>query len=241
MEKIFKGKIGNYEIRETKTGDYTIWSEKFDETCHSLQGAYAETVHTYLNGCNIPERINNMDELNLFETGFGIGLGLQVVLDFLKKNNIKAQINYLSVELDIDLIEWRKKNIDPSTPLFDILNGFKLYNKNKLTYLSYNSNGNSFTILIGDALETIPLAKEQQLIPQINTIFQDAFSPQKNPTLWTIEWFKLLTEFSSKKSLLSTYSAASQIKRNLIECGWEIKTLPGYGTKKSMTQSYLPS
>ncbi|ATH07908.1 hypothetical protein BIY24_08080 [Halobacteriovorax marinus] len=73
-------------------------------------------------------------------------------------------------------------------------------------------------------------------------IYQDAFSPKKNPSLWTKEWFTELKEHSDERCILSTYSAAMGVRKALMEANWNVFRREGYGEKRSTTiaRSDLP-
>ena len=63
-------------------------------------------------------------------------------------------------------------------------------------------------------------------------IWQDAFSPKNNPKLWSDKWFQKLSEFSSEKVILVTYSVARVVKDALVEGGWDFKKCKGSGAKR---------
>ena len=66
-----------------------LFSEAFNEACHSLDGAWDETLFNYLHGCDVPEKAQQKGEetLSVLEVGFGQGVGLQVVADFYQKQD----------------------------------------------------------------------------------------------------------------------------------------------------------
>ena len=94
-------------------------------------------------------------------------------------------------------------------------------------------------IIVGDARKTIPWAIRENLLPKFQAIYHDPFSPQKNRSLWTVEWFKLLKEISSQDVIISTYSASSAIRKSMIAAGLIIKEQTGFGNKRSSTQAFL--
>lgn len=234
----FKGSLGNYKIIETEDKTKTLWSEYFDEACHNLKGAYEETIYNYILGCEIPEQIASHQDLHILDVGFGVGVGLLAVIDEIRKFDGKKSekmITYTSIELDEGLFSWSMNNTLPFV---------KLTRKNidsEHFYIGEYPIKDKFslkiTIFIGDGRLTLPTARKR--LPAMSAIFQDAFSPKKNPTLWSVEWFSFLKEISRNDVRLSTYSSSVSIRKSLLKAGWQIVNAKGFGQKRTMTKASL--
>jgi tRNA U34 5-methylaminomethyl-2-thiouridine-forming methyltransferase MnmC len=231
----FKGKLGLYKIIETEDQTKTLWSEFFNEACHNLSGAYQETLYNYIQGCNINEQINQDIDVHVFDVGFGPGLGLTAYVDAIKKMTVTQgkKRTYTSIELDEDLFLWSIKNNFPEY----------VFSKKDNYYSSIFNLGSDnqlqVTIFIGDGRLTMPYANKQKILPKFTAIFQDAFSPKKNPSLWTVEWFECLKQLSTNEVFLSTYSASVSVRKSMIKAGWKIKSEKGFGQKRTMTKARL--
>jgi tRNA U34 5-methylaminomethyl-2-thiouridine-forming methyltransferase MnmC len=234
----FTGKLGLYKIIETEDKSKTLWSEYFDQTCHNLLGAYNETLYNYIHGCQIPEQISSGNNVYILDVGFGLGVGLLAFIDEIKKHqNISAQkFSYVSIELDEDLFLWSVKNNFPDYFFTKQDNYYscelKIGQHSNLSILS-------MIIFIGDGRDTLPTAFDQNLLPKFTAIFQDAFSPNKNRALWTVEWFDKLKEFSDCEVYMSTYSSSVSIRKSMIKAGWKIENTKGFGQKRTMTKARL--
>ena len=66
-------------------------------------------------------------------------------------------------------------------------------------------------------------------------IYFDAFSPRKQPEIWTKENFYKLYECLNKNGILSTYSAKGELKRNLKGAGFRVLAVPGPIGKREIT------
>jgi tRNA U34 5-methylaminomethyl-2-thiouridine-forming methyltransferase MnmC len=86
---------------------------------------------------------------------------------------------------------------------------------------------------------TLPLAQKNELLVPFDAIFQDAFSPKKNPTLWSVEWFSFLKSASRQNVQLSTYSSSISIRKSLLAAGWSIENARGFALKRTMTKANL--
>ncbi len=196
----------------TEDGSYTLYSETYDENCHSTAGALGETKNYFIDEIGLAQAVSNSIHINVFETGFGLGLNFLETIKLFKDS--PCQLHYVSTEIDKELVDWFFKNHD----------------ENKASNITYE-------ILVGDARETLPQWKEKNRDKRFDYIFQDAFSPKKNPTLWEKEWFELLGSVS-KGTTLITYSASHNVRKALAESGWKIENIKGYGQKRSATKAF---
>lgn len=220
-------KLKNYKKIITDDDSTTYFSKLYGETCHSTAGAASETRTHYIEGCSITQKLNTQDTINIFEVGFGTGLGFTQTLDSVK--GLKKHFTFVSTEIDTDFIEGMLEQM-----------GFNINKKetNKLTYYSVYEEYYSLIILAGDARETI------KKLPSIfnekfHAVYQDAFSPKRNAILWTKEWFDDLRKICSEDAILSTYSASSSIRKSLIAAGWTVFNGVEFGKKRSSTRAKL--
>jgi tRNA U34 5-methylaminomethyl-2-thiouridine-forming methyltransferase MnmC len=87
---------------------------------------------------------------------------------------------------------------------------------------------------------TLHLAQLQtfNFIDKYDLIYFDAFAPGKQPDMWTLEIFKKLFDVLNPGGLLTTYCAKGQVKRNLKQAGFTVKTFPGPPGKREMTVAF---
>lgn len=230
----FKGNLGNYKIILTEDNTQTIWSEYFNEACHNLSGAYEETLHNYIAGCEIPELLKKNKEVAILDVGFGVGIGLKALIDQVKKTDTQwLSLNYYSIELDEEFLLWSLKTTLPE---------LTLYRKEPFIYQGEwkeNNKSINIQIYVGDGRLTLPRANHLNFIKPLDAIFQDAFSPRKNPALWSVEWFTFLKSISKPTVNLSTYSSSISIRKSLLAAHWTISEAPGFALKKFMTKAKL--
>jgi tRNA U34 5-methylaminomethyl-2-thiouridine-forming methyltransferase MnmC len=204
-----------YDEVITEDGSVTFFSHQFGEACHSTSGAHAETLLHYIEGCHIREKAQK-ESLTILEVGFGLGMGLLTTYEETK--NLPAKIFFLSLEIDPELVKWFHETYQ-AHPLF-------------------HDPKFSFHVIVGDARKKLPEYLSQNPVTW-NAIYQDAFSPKKNPVLWTREWFTLLREHSAPDVLLSTYSASSSIRKSLAEAEWKLYPGEKFGPKRTSTRARL--
>lgn len=223
----FSTKFCDYELIQTEDESWAIYSEFYQENSHSIAGAKSETLHNFINGCKLNNKLNENDEVRLLEVGFGIGNGFATTYEFWKSNITKAKLlQFDSLEIDPELVEYAMEQ----GPYAEDLKGFHRNDKYNWS-LEEDGRRIELNIIAGDARDTInSLPKDYYHI-----VYQDAYSPSKNRELWTFEWFKLLYQSSLQGCLMGTYSASARIRKAMAEAGWQVYDQKGFKNKRSMT------
>lgn len=212
-----------HSLVTTEDGSVTLFSEAFQEACHSTSGAKTETILHYIEGCKILAKAEIHDPLIILEVGFGLGIGF---LTTLEKMPAGKNWHFISMELDRDLLQW----FSDQHPELNL--------KWKGNLLETTRDNFKLTIIQGDARITIPEYLKNHPI-KVHAIYQDAFSPKRNPALWTKEWFTLLKTYSHPDVTLSTYSASGSIRKSLHETGWGVQKGEKFGPKRTSTRAVL--
>lgn len=213
----------HHSFVQTEDGSYTLFSDKFQEACHSTTGAKSETILHYVSGCKVVEKVQRLGSINILEVGFGLGVGFLTTLENLPS---RTSMHFVSMELDVDLLNW----FQTEHPELDLK-----WQNNLLV-----SRGENYTLEIISGNARLELPKFMAHNPyRFHAIYQDAFSPKKNPSLWTKEWFSLLKSISQDEVILSTYSASTSIRKSLHEAGWKIQHGEKFGPKRTSTRASL--
>lgn len=218
-----KNKESTFDLIHTDDGCTSFHSKIYNENGHSSAGARTETVTHYIQGCDLYDRCSH--SISIFEVGFGIGVGFQTTVEELGTDK---HINFVSVEIDESLIKFAKTKDFFKELKSEIKDGQKIYSLCK-------GDINLF-IFVGDARTSVKYIRNHF---KFNAIFQDAFSPKRNPILWTYQWFNELKEMSEKDCIMSTYSSSSSIRKAMIKAGWAVKKGVKFGNKRSSTRAYL--
>jgi len=207
-------------------GTHTLFSEEFSEPYHSTKdGALHESLEKHVKpALNLKKGFSS---LTILDICFGLGYNSFATLYYLKKYRLKTKIHILSPEFDEALIHSLKK-FDYPEEFNQIQEIIHQVSQN----LYYEDEQFKIEILLGDARESVPKIKEK-----IDIIYQDAFSPAKNPLLWTREFFSDLLSISQKDVLLTTYSTASATRLGLYENGFFIFIHYGEKTRYSTIAS----
>ena len=201
------------EIKPIRTGDgsFTIFSEKYDEHFHNpREGALSESLYKHV----IPAitHLKEAQEINILDICFGIGFNTLATLKYIKEIGFKGKVNIYSPELDGGLIK-SLKDLPYTQDLLEFLPA--IYEISKTN--RYNKENLSIEVFIGDAVEYVKTFQDK-----FDIIYQDAFSSQKNPELWSEEFFNSLFRAMRKGGVLTTYSQAKGVRKKLESAGFSL-------------------
>ena len=62
---------------------------------------------------------------------------------------------------------------------------------------------------------------------KIDLVYFDAFAPDDQPELWTVNIFQTIYSWLSLHGQLVTYSAKGEVRRALVQAGFTVKKMPG--------------
>ncbi len=215
-------------LKTTGDGSHTLYVPELNENYHSYHGAYAEAVHVFIE-TGLQSACKHFEKVNVFEVGFGTGLNATLAYEFASKN--KMPVSYIGIEkfpLDIQLILqlnykefWKNKEMDR---VFEKMHTIPWNISEKM------DNDFEFKKIDGAVQDYIFESNQTHLI------FFDAFAPEKQPDMWTVDLFKKLYDCLTPQGTLVTYCAKGQFKRDLKAAGFVVETLPGPPGKREMVK-----
>ena len=226
------------KIMDTGDGSHTLLNVALNETYHSRHGAFRESQHVFLRE-GLQHWLENhpgAQEISIFEMGMGTGLNLILTLQaaqqfpqlkfsyttleaFPLSDAILSQLNYLELLQDASLVS-----------LFERV---------------HRAQWNDWqSILPNFRLKKVRQKLEEYQVEQSSTdlIYYDAFAPNKQPELWTLEALQKGCAMLKPQGVFVTYCAKGQLKRDLKSLGLTVETLPGPPGKAEMVRAtYTPA
>ena len=214
-------------IVTTSDGSHTIKNESTGDTYHSIHGAVQESNHVFIkNGLQYYAERFSPVLIKVLEIGFGTGLN--VLLTFQNRVQLSVKIEYTSLE---------------PFPLSE-----EIY-----TQLNYNDPGVMLNAIHacewGKRIELSPdfsLTKIRSEIQSIqlpdnnfDVVYFDAFAPNSQPEMWTLDVFAKLRAAMTASSVLTTYCAKGEVKRTLKTTGFTVESRPGPPGKREMVRALL--
>jgi tRNA U34 5-methylaminomethyl-2-thiouridine-forming methyltransferase MnmC len=211
----------------SEDGSYTAYSKEYGEHYHSTKdGALNESLFKHI----IPafKLKQNQKELHILDICFGLGLNTLSTIYYAKKIDYRGEINIYSPELDAALVSSLSNFIYPKE--FD---SYKEIIASLCKENFYRDENICIEIFLGDARKYIKTLKPKSF----DIVYQDAFSPKANPTLWTYEYFKEIKTVLKDDGILTTYSTALATRLALYENGFNIYLNEGNGFRASTVAS----
>ena len=220
----------------TGDGSHTVYSEQFSQHYHNPNGAVAESRYIFFDQTGLLDNLRGGEDITILEVGFGTGLNLMLLLDYILQSDAEPAIQYYSVEgFPIDHEVAQNFNypghLDHPEIIPDVTAVFR----------RLSPGMNTFQLLNNLSLHLFYGMFEDLQLPDTaaNYIFHDAFSPDVNPDLWSGETFKKVRRFSAGDSILSTYCAASKARGAMAWAGWNVARNRGALGKREMTLAAL--
>ena len=206
----------------TSDGSKTLFSEEYGQTFHSVKGALTESRYVFLELSGIADRLRASRECRVLEIGFGTGLNFFLTADLALQHN--AELSYVALE----------QNLLPASVIASLSYDDYLVNKNLLyaflQFLRKQSLSGTVVFKYESIGLELKLGKAQnQILPKrsFDAIYQDAFSPEQNPELWSKEYLSVLRNSLKAGAKLSTYSVKGDVRRTLAEIGFLVEKKPG--------------
>lgn len=214
-----------YQIIDTGDGSKTIYLPHLDETYHSHHGALKEARHIFVEaGLHAQKK----EEIAVLEIGFGTGLNAIVTIE----NSKNRKIQYDGIEL-----------FPLSKELIDVL-GYKSLLDSSLGdfYDGLHAADWNMYVTIKDGFELRKIEVDfttYEFSRKYDLIYFDAFAPNKQEEMWTVDLFERLYQACNDGAILVTYCVKGVVKRALKEVGFEIEKLPGpKGGKREMLRAW---
>lgn len=215
--------ISNIEIRISEDGSHTLYLPSIEETYHSIHGAINESRHVFLDAGLSQLTTTNIQVL---EIGFGTGLNALLTAQYAAENDIR--IEYTTIE-KFPLLEsvWGVLNFGKVIGQKDLYKSI-----HQADWAVVNEINPYFTILKLEAdLNHLSLHSE------FDCIFFDAFSPDKQPELWTEYVFEQMYTHTAKGGILTTYCAKGAVRRAMQAAGYIVERIPGPIGKREMLRA----
>ena len=212
-------------IVTTSDGSHTIYVPELKEHYHSIHGAVQESNHIFINnGFDVCKA----EPVKIFEVGFGTGLN--ALLTAIRSINSKRQVYYTSIE---------KYPLDKSVT--DVLNHAVFAGPQGETLYKQIHNAqpgimtpvcSTFNIekIIGDLVTDL-------LSGSYDLIYFDAFGPDKQPEIWSLQVFEKISAITKPGGILVTYSCKGDVKRKLREVGFDTMLCPGPPGKRHILRA----
>lgn len=219
---------------QTSDKSFTLFNQTFQEHYHSTSdGALQETLHKHI----FPSfaYFKNKPKLKILDICFGLGYNTLCAIKYAQIYGIST-LEIHSPEMDFSLLESLQSLHYPRELTQETLKILAPLIQNRF----YKDENIEVFLHLGDARAILEGFKTRQESP-FDIVFQDAFSPHKNPLLWTYEYFKTLFLLTQKDCILTTYSHNSAMLYSAFLAGFKPFKLTQKHTRDSILLRKLQS
>lgn len=224
--------------RVTADGSSTLAHGAHGETFHSMSGAWTQARERYAGDCRLRERAIELASVGtrtfrLLDIGTGLGFNLAAALEALDGTGVVLEATSLErdAELLAHVVATRREPAELERWHAPVRTALAATLTARHTELVPLANG-SLRLVLGDArtsLATLPADA------RFDAVFLDPFSPRVEPDLWSRGFLADIARRMAPGSLLSTYSAATEVRLALVAAGLRVGRGARVGEKREGT------
>lgn len=208
-----------YAVVTTEDGSLSVRHADHGEAFHSLTGARGEAEELYIRASGILAWFDRGAATSVLDVGLGLGYNALATLTAWRAARAPGDLHLTSLEIDAALVAALQSGKAPWqanwSPEWIALASAA----SPITHPTHTARA-YWTIQTGDALHTTIIGAP------FDFVWQDPFSPQKNPTMWGAEWFRIAASAAAPDATLMTYSVARSVRNALTESGWIPQKIP---------------
>ncbi|MFK7823647.1 MAG: MnmC family methyltransferase [Oligoflexales bacterium] len=238
------------KLIKTADGSLSLIHPEHDECYHSHGGALWEAQSLYCQASGIVNKFaSDLSPTYVLDVGLGLAYNACSTIDAWFCGSGSSDLEIHSLEINADLVsaligargEWQESWPDNWRDWCCSLSA-----QDEQTFQAQINHPTlaqatcRWFIYVGDGISTIKALNVKMSTPW-DFIWQDPFSPEKNPRMWNEDWFKLLSENSNQKTQLLTYSVARVVKNALMGAGWTYEKVKATGPKRHWLRASVGS
>jgi len=213
----------------TNDGSLTLRSVQLDEHYHSVVGALRESRHVYIDA---GLRWIKGEHIDLLEVGLGTGLNL--LLSWIEAERSGSMISYTAIEpFPVDLAALRA--LDHAT-----ICGVEEKRSRFEELMTTSANA---WMDVDDHLRFRRIERPVQELTDeaaYDVVYFDAFGPNTQPEMWTLDVFARTYRALRPGGILVTYCAKGEVRRTMQAAGFSVERLQGPPGKREMLRATKP-
>ena len=192
---------------------------------HSIHGAVTESQHVFIEA-GLAKVAGQKDSIDLLEVGMGTGLNALLTCDWARTN--QQLVRYTGLEPRplpgalLDALDYGAWTSHPDPREFRSLH-----------------TARETTVIHAYFHCRVVCKTLQAFAPDTayDLVYFDAFAPNAQPEMWTIDILRHLRDMLRAQAVLVTYCAKGQFKRDLRALGFAVESLSGPPGKREMVRA----
>ncbi len=223
--------------------DGTPVSARHDDIYYAAGDGLAEARAVFLEGCGLPEAWSGRRRFTVAETGFGTGLNFLATwaawraarpdpgawLSFVSFEAFPLSADQAGRALDAALV----KDPDVAALAARLLAAWPERARG-VRHLVWPDEGVRLMLHVDPIADSLPRAEFEA-----DAWFLDGFSPARNAEMWAPSLFPAIAARTAPGGRVATFSVAGPVRRGLVEAGFDVDKMPGYGRKRERLEARL--
>ncbi|HEX3626404.1 MAG TPA: MnmC family methyltransferase [Verrucomicrobiae bacterium] len=224
----------DYQLVTLANGERTLFSASYGEKMHPGLGPRAEADLLYVRQLHIRERLAKISsEFIIWDVGLGAAANAIAVLR--ATTGIPGRLSIVSFDNTAEPLEFALKN----SAALGYVSGYEGPLSELLRTKETAFSNGSLNVDWQFHLDDFPawLSQGRGALPPPHAIFYDAFSPAKNPAMWTLAVFQNLYRAldPQRSCALTTYSRSTLLRTTLLLAGFFVGVGHATGMKEETT------
>ncbi len=224
-----------YKLVKLASGVHSVYSVAFQETFHPVIGPVAEAEALYVRQLHLLERLQrHTGPFVMWDVGLGAAANALTGLRAARQT--PCTIHLLSFDQTIEPLEFALQHVDS----LGYLSGYEQHLRRLIRrgHTSFDSGPGrvQWDLYVAD-FPTLLTQRAAQAFAKPHVIMFDAFSPAKNPAMWTLPLFASLFRLLDSKQpcSLPTYSRSTLLRVTLLLAGFFVGLGHATGEKEETT------
>jgi tRNA U34 5-methylaminomethyl-2-thiouridine-forming methyltransferase MnmC len=224
-----------YQLVQLTSGGYSLHSLAYGETFHPVIGPVAEAEALYVNQLRLRERLkNHTGDFVIWDVGLGAAANALTVLRAARDQT--TSIRLVSFDNTTEPLEFALKN----AAALGYFGGYELQIQalleQRAIQFANGAHGVNWQFQLGD-FPTLLAQPSASVLPKPHAILFDAFSPAKNPAMWSLPLFTKLFQLldPQRPCALPTYSRSTIMRVTLLLAGFFVGVGHATGEKEETT------
>jgi len=210
------------ELKLTEDGSHTLFVPEIDECYHSTHGAIQESRHIF-----IEAGLKQCAAAKIRVLEIGFGTGLNAFLTYLEAERSGKQVHYTTIELYPVGVEkalqlnYPEELAPDKRQIFEQMHTSLWNEETELSpFFAYKKIETDFT--------------KYTFTNHFDVVYFDAFSPEKQPEMWSEELFLTIYNHCNPGAILTTYCAKGVVRRAMQSAGFTVERLEGPPGKREI-------
>jgi tRNA U34 5-methylaminomethyl-2-thiouridine-forming methyltransferase MnmC len=205
----------------TADGSWTLRHAALGATCHSLAGAWSQAVQRYAEPCRLRQLGRERGRVRLLD--LGTGLGLNIAAAHRAVEAVGAVLHVVTIERDpsvcgaaFGLRDWPD----------DSRRHVEWAHSRLRATLERRKTTEGIELIVGSFADVLPALAPQEF----DAVFFDPFAPALDRAAWSAATLAAVARFMAPHAILSTYSAALDVRVALARAGLNVGGEPRAGS-----------